>query len=898
MTDTESTGPDPEWLARLHRNVARMRDGGASEDEVNRYLDAVGYPQAQASERGVFADGGIVSQGLSGFNEGVASVPATLLGLPGSLANIPFSLAGVPSEEQPFFGVTDAMRLANRVIDPVVTDYAPATVAQRVLRRGGQEVGAAAPFVGGVAGAARHLVNNAPTVVRVLTGADRAMANPAGFLAGEAGSAASGGITAGLAREVAPDQYGLAADLYGSVLGGAFPSLALAGGRATMDAAHGLAGSMAPALTRRGAERAAGEELLRHSSFLDRDALIREIDRRLEELGPDAIPGYQPTTAQLLTDPVARTHRPGLDPAPVERAAETGDLGLTQLERAYNSGGDTWGQFSERRRANEGALRAALDEAAPDGQFTPEAVRTAIQRRLTEAERAAQQAVADVGGSGRSAADASAVLRREVDAAYLEGRAEETRLWGQVDGVAPTGLSGADLQARVDNWFGSQSPDVQEFFPDVIRRVVNRYDEDATVRFSDLSSLRSVVMREQRSLLGQNRLNDARVLGQFEQMLMDLIDDVAPTGGAARQAWDTARTFSREFNDMFTRGPAARVWQTTGAGGSRVEISDTVREFFRPDASRSAHEAVFQLQDLAKTNPERMSEIEGVIRDYALTFVTRPDGTIDPTRLNTFVTGHRQALAAFPELQRDLSNVFTAWQAVERLTDNPVRNTPADREWVAARMYLQQDPDTVMRRIMGSSNAAQEITALRGQLAHDPEALRGLQRAFWDHIVRSARIEGDTPRTVETFGTVIRNFFRNPQARSVANLLLTSEQQRTLQLVRDWSDRANIVRSTQVPGSSTSQDLGAQRMASQITRRALPGWAGFGIDLVSRAVGGMTRESRQQLIVDALLNPEFTRTLLTRVTPQNERAIMRAIHNHVVGAGILAASDEEPTGDE
>lgn len=149
---------------------------------------------------------GLVEQGMSGVNEGIAQA----LGFPVDMATMAVNagiggvnrLAGteIPAIQDPVGGSGTMTRL----LDPTISDVGPQTAGQRYARRIGQEVGFGTPMAMGMAA----------------TGplAAAARSNLPAYMAGNATADTSAGIMGQSAREVAPNSDVL--DMAASLIGG------------------------------------------------------------------------------------------------------------------------------------------------------------------------------------------------------------------------------------------------------------------------------------------------------------------------------------------------------------------------------------------------------------------------------------------------------------------------------------------------------------------------------------------------------------------------------------------------------------------------------------------------------------------------------------------------------
>lgn len=181
---------DPEALAaRINKAISDVMP-----DFVNRVADAVGQP-------------------ASGVLEGVVGT----LNLPGNVVRAIGERLGV----DPAYLPMSTEEIKRKLIEAGVTAEAPTSAGGRIARRVGEEVGAGLTAAGPVLKAAEMGVRGALPFRSAVAAAREA---PARFVATDAAAAASAGVGAGTAREIAPDSKG--AEIVGLLVGAIAPTAA------------------------------------------------------------------------------------------------------------------------------------------------------------------------------------------------------------------------------------------------------------------------------------------------------------------------------------------------------------------------------------------------------------------------------------------------------------------------------------------------------------------------------------------------------------------------------------------------------------------------------------------------------------------------------------------------
>ena len=177
-------------------------------------------------------EGGVISQGATGFNEGLAG----MLGLPADLAQgaINLGISGVNSATGSDIGKLNDSAFTSAWIRSMLDKGGMISrpsqdTSGQVARRVGNELGAAVPLAGGVLARGGQILRGGP-VNQINQGTLRgqmsntavtAAKDPAKFVAADAGVSAAAGTGAATANQIAPDSQ--VADMAGAIAGGLTP---------------------------------------------------------------------------------------------------------------------------------------------------------------------------------------------------------------------------------------------------------------------------------------------------------------------------------------------------------------------------------------------------------------------------------------------------------------------------------------------------------------------------------------------------------------------------------------------------------------------------------------------------------------------------------------------------
>jgi hypothetical protein len=279
---------------------------------------------------------------------------------------------------------------------------------------------------------------------------------------------------------------------------------------------------------------------------------------------------------------------------------------------------------------------------------------------------------------------------------------------------------------------------------------------------------------------------------------------------------------------------------------------------------------------------------------------TNSDGTISPQKFASWQRRRDAALRAFPELDTTLRDAVKAQEAVD-LAASSSRQQALDFQRGAARHFLNAEPDKAVQAAFASKNPVADFREISRLVKDDPDAKAGLQRAVADHVSR--RFIGNTEAGTTGVGTLKSDAFQTfmKTNRAALGQIFTPQQIRSMDMVAADLQRSNrSIASTKIPGqSNTVQDLsilgnialsagggGAMYFVGGGTAGVLAGLGAGAARILGSRMKAAGIEKTDQLVTEALLNPEIARTLLLKPNPANRPYIARRLRTSI---GRLAA---------
>lgn len=815
------------------------------------------------------ADGGVM-----GFvNKGIA----TTLGAPVDLVNAGLDMVGLGSEMP--IGGADSIRAAMRAISIETPDRSPETLGEYIGAGVGEAAGALIP-AGAVARGASAATGVVGRTAREV--AETAARRPVAAIATEltAGAGAGVGRGVGEANFESPAAR-TAAELAGGIVGGFGPGAAV------------TALSRSPII-------GTGYRMVKGAivPFTEGGAKVRA-SNRLRDVAEK--------TPEELAAALAEPNEFGLDPATM-----TGDEGLIALRRSVLDENPKMRRDSrDLQQQSEGDMRQAIEEVGGGGDIEAtreflirerQAATRALEERMTAAQARVQQRVAGLTPE-RARSESSAILREELDAAMKEARAQERRLWEMVpdDVTVPTVTARQRYEALVGDLPRAQ----RDAVPAAARQFLERGGNDAfgdveTVK--EMRGLRSRLLDDARKARAAGEYNEARIADDLADAILD---DLAASGD---ETLTEARRFSAMVNQTFRQGGLGRVLGYAREGGGKVPAELTLQS----TVGRGGETGAAQARDLvgafegAIPSP-RAPAARAAITDYLKSQFADAairNGRLDLAAARRFVTANDETLRQFPELRKTMLSARSA-QAVADIATTAAKGQTATPATDPVSRFLGAPVDQEIAALAKARSPTQAARALRTRAAADGtgEALRGLQSAMADHLLRGATRNNvlsadalvkilDDPKT----GAVARTVMDGGQ---IQRLRIVAGHLRKLEAARDGTASAGPVmndapnRIIDMIGRTLGARWGAQ--AGQGTSGASLLTANFASQNVRRLLTRLTNDRAAELVRDAVVkDPELLRALLLDVSnPMAAATVNRKLNAWLIGPALPEEDSRE-----
>jgi hypothetical protein len=757
-----------------------------------------------------------------------------------------------------------------------------------------------------------------------------AKTQPLRFGAAEVTTAASAATGAGLAEVVAPGQADvrIGAELAGGILN---PT------KLTMDAvSYGV------------------NTLKRAATTFSPAARETAAARTLTDLF--RVTGEDPEQVALVLKQLAQ------DPAMRELTSGqiTGSTTLAALEDYLRKHSAQFGVESrakaeaglEAMRVQISLLTATGDPQAlkAAGEIKTAYFRTLIQSRvdaeITNARTAAGRIVRNTAETRGALATQA---RTAIEGAITDVRAAERQLWEAVDGAQPVQVT--NLQREFNAIVGDLLPEVRnQKTPAVVRQFLDRmtrgqgptFDYDpVTMTIKDtqptqgvsnvkeMRQLRSELLDLARQSTNAGEFGQARIYSNLAESVLDDMDAAfAATGDTA---YDAARTFSREMNDVFTRSFVGKV-SSQGRYGDRVAPELTLRRAL----AGGSEAAAIQLDDLEQAtrfmltrglgddlNARAMLDAqERYFRIAAAESIDPNTGRFNPVRLENFMKQRPELLRRFPDVQADLRAALSSEQSARRLENLAKGQINVIEQQKVFGRVANGDPVNLASRALLSKTSESDLIDLikvakagttgRGGriLISGDEAVRGLKASIFtaamDRSTRSGVLDID----------MMRQFLFNPTRAGQKSAMQVLQEQGVIKpdevktITRFFEIAQNIQRASRPTTTvEVKTDLTDAAVAT-ISRMIGSGIAGTtaraagsntpslivhgaGARLAETAMTKIPTQSVRNILIEAMNDPQKMQMLLTKVdTPEQAAFQARQIHAWLVQSGLMATSEQ------
>lgn len=624
----------------------------------------------------------------------------------------------------------------------------------------------------------------------------------------------------------------------------------------------------------------------------------------------------------------------GLD---LTAAQKTGSPALIALEAKLATESARFGAES-RKTAEDGLETIKRSMAALTNTGDPSALkaaaemrglyfRTLIASRLQNAERAATEAA---GKLSTDTPQARSFLAKEahelIDAALGDVRTVERQLWSQVP--KDVSVRAENTVLRYDELRNELLP--EEVMPPVIEGFIQRMkiDRGPDGKFrvpqqsdsGEMMRFRSRALALAREADAKGNLNEARMLGNIAEAVLDDLDTIS----VSIPQYDAARSFSRELNQVFTSTFAGDAMRSGARGQARIPPELMLRKALGAGKETGAlklkqlADAAAFLEQRGIDAPDHLSSMLSIqdrfIRLAAADSINPNTGRVSADRLSKFARDNEEILGRFPEVKKTITEAVKSenvLQDMQRMVTHTSR--VLETQTAFARVLKYDSPADAVRSALRGTSPTTDLTAMvRLAKKGGSNAVDGLRASVMENAIRQS---GGTEGL--SFTKLRSNLF-DPVRPGQPSVMQTMTEQgvitdNQIKGMKELFNSAEKIEQALVKGSFLETlvqnpdamfDLvirvagaklgGVLSQAGPMTRGA-PLIAAARGSAYAREVFGKVPQARiKDVLIEAASNPKFAAMLLEKPATQKEAVTLgRQMHAYLLQAGITIPENDE-----
>jgi len=685
---------------------------------------------------------------------------------------------------------------------------------------------------------------------------------------------------------------------------------------------------------------------------------VRNMWRTMSESGRETV------AAQLIQNLVdvtgenpevmARTIRefekqfPMINLADITPAQMTGSKSLGAIEDYLTKHSKQFGTETADKAADAlDAIRIQMSLLSQTGD--PEALKAAaelqqdyfkglITARLNAAKDEASQAVAGISRiDNKELVNISKVARGAVDDAIKSARLVESELWNQIDKTVPSGFE--NIKLTLKQLKSELLPEVQgEKLPSIVTKFVKRVSKKGTTA-GEMMQLRSELLDQARTASQAGDFNQSRILNNLAEASLDDVDQAFTQVDDA--AYDTARTFSREFNDVFTRSFVGKA-TSKGKYGNRV-APELLLQKAMASGGDAANLKMLELEDATRFMKDKgitddshyqiiIDAQEDMLRVAAAESIDPLTGRVSAKKLAAFSEKNGVMLKRFPEVKASLEQAVDSEVALKELEQLSKKQISIIEKQKDFSKLVNGDPVALATKALKSPNQEKEVlsfikTAKRLTNGMSPtekkNVLDGAMTSFYEAIIRSStrdvRSAGQFNRNLDMglfknflFGSVTAGK-TSPMEIMLKEGMVDPAQAKNIEKFLNLADniQQSGISKTAVEFQTGVGDevislfakmvgsSGAGTMINGVGGRDSLIVRGAGSKFMERIVKKLPNSSTRKIIQEAVEDPEKMALLLKKVTnPADKVAKVLKINAWFIRSGFFNIPENEAENEE
>tara|TARA_A100001391_G_scaffold91762_1_gene60560 strand:+ start:2347 stop:5118 length:2772 start_codon:yes stop_codon:yes gene_type:complete len=533
-----------------------------------------------------------------------------------------------------------------------------------------------------------------------------------------------------------------------------------------------------------------------------------------------------------------------------------------------------------------------------------ERLNLAMQARIEKATEEAADALRILGDENLSPTEvrqsSNQIVRDALERALDDAKKQQDELWKAIPQSArgPVKNTIQTYKDIVSRTASAQIGDIPDSAKRIIGPSARRKGRGRVTRTTvrELDGLYKKLGEEARDARASGFFNEARIAEDLREAILNDLGSFTSDEVFVSEAIDAARTFSRQMNEKFNRGPVGKILAFSREGGEKIATELTISTILQPGVKATIG---FEALKKATDDPLAFEAISNFLKSKFFSQVVDPTtGRIrNQSSVDTFLRQNEDILDLVPTVKAQLTTARDADDALRLITnrsdalrkslDNPkissfasIINQPAD---VAInQVFNNVDPQSAMQRLI---NAAR-----KDKLGQASDGLKSSVSEYLINRITTGRLDSQGRPVLnglelqrllkDTKVSKTLSLIFNPQ--ELSELSNVAKQMSSLQLqsqinplTRISDDRAGFIveKIAQIIGAKIGAKLSSTSGGSIQS-------ASIGSTVARKWLNNLTSRTAKQLLIDAVRDPELMVTLLQHRTAN--KANERVIRNYMI----------------
>jgi hypothetical protein len=653
------------------------------------------------------------------------------------------------------------------------------------------------------------------------------------------------------------------------------------------------------------AEDAVGKALAKEA--LDPERAIISIRNNLDEL---AAGRYEPTTASVADDLglVGVEQAVGREPGFSKYFVERGEINMRAISDTLEDVVDSMGGNGQRAKAY---FEELINNTIAGKENAVKAADEALEIALKETDNWADEVVKEFDKTTKG--NASVLLDSEITSQHQILTRNKNKLYEMIDpnNTVPINKNRffeevKKLFKRKDDFDRStkrMSAGLKDALKSKIKKTPAKVEVskvlDASgkpittkipaktkfkdVTFGEINSLRKEVTTALSEAINNN---DGALIGKlrnFKGYLDSLPEEVMAQGGRAGQIAKVANDYFKEVVVPRFRQGVGQKYTEALRSKYPIPSEDVAKKFLRSPSG--ARETVKQLK-LIISKSQNKAQAEKAIEDWIISDVAdslyTQAGKIKPKAFDNYLKNMRAQLKSYPNVikklekyQKSLGGRISKQTELGKriqLARADLKKTTKDVKRTAAQYFVDSDPTQAVGGALSSPDPVKAFKDLAMLAKKDPsgEAIQGLRQALSDFIEKSVRGTRDAGGKAVVIRDKFFKLFDNKVTKEAISQLYTPTEMKKLDEVRKYLRAEEAIAKrvkTPLPSKETEKTIQKARILLASIYGIIKGRGIFAIsDWVMKALGRDPKVIANQVLTEAMLDPELAAILLDRQT--------------------------------